>query len=110
MALAGTYEPDEIIVRFREALEDPACPSPVGLLIDTTRSESMATRPPHELARVAQYLEPFSDRIGGRCAVVAPTDVLYGLSRLAGTYAELSGIETRVFRDAAEAIAWLTEG
>lgn len=110
IALAGTYEPDEVITRFREALDDPACPTPVGLLIDTTLSESLATRPPEDIARVSQYLAPFAARVRGRCAVVAPTDVLYGLSRMAGTYAEMTGIDAQVFRDAESALEWLRGG
>ncbi len=42
-----------------------------------------------------------------RVAMVASTELAFGLSRLSATHAEVSGREARVFRDMSEAMAWL---
>jgi hypothetical protein len=45
-----------------------------------------------------------------RRALVANTDVGYGLARMFAAYAEGAAQHVRVFRDIAEAEAWLQEG
>jgi hypothetical protein len=44
---------------------------------------------------------------GTRRAVVAPSDVAFGMARMFASYAERSGQEVRVFRAMREAEAWL---
>lgn len=83
MDLSGTYESRDIVRAFLEAMNDAACPSPVALLIDVSRSGSFATRRSDEFRMVAEFIGPYADRIGGRCAVIAPSDVLFGLSQMA---------------------------
>jgi hypothetical protein len=107
MTFAGTYQPEDVTERFLAALHDSACPSPVALLIDVTRSEVLAERPAAEIRRVAEFLGPYSERIGGRCAVVAPADVLFGLSQMGSVHTERVGVTSRVFRGRDEALAWL---
>ena len=48
-------------------------------------------------------------RVPYRVAVVASTDLTYGLSRVAETYGELAALPSdfRVFRTLAEALGWL---
>jgi len=108
LELAGTYESREVVRQFLEALSDPACPMPVVLLIDVSRSESLATRPAEEIHMVAEFLGPYTDRIGGRCAVVTPSDVHFGLSQMGAVRSEAMGVSARVFRTAGEALAWLS--
>jgi hypothetical protein len=107
MTFAGTYQPEDVTERFLAAIQDPACPRPVALLIDVTRSEVLAERPAAEIRRVAEFLGPYSERIGGRCAVVAPADVLFGLSQMGSVHTERVGVTSRVFRGRDEALAWL---
>jgi len=103
----GTYESDEIARQFVTAMADPACPNQVALLLDVTRSESLATRPAPDIRRVAEFLKDYSGKIGGRCAVVAESDVHFGLSRLGSVYSEGIGVEARAFRDLGGAMKWL---
>ena len=56
--LIGTTEPEEVIRQFKVALADPLATEKVELLLDTTHSESMATRAPHEIRLVAESLNP----------------------------------------------------
>lgn len=110
LELAGTYLPEDIIRTFAAALEDPACPPRVSLLVDVTRSESLATRPAADIRNVARALGPYAERIGGRCAVVASSEVHFGLSQMGAAHSAAVGVEARVFRDREAARAWLASG
>jgi len=57
-------------------------------------------------SRVSDILEPTPEVL---MAIVAPTDVLFGLSRMWESRAEQAGFITRVTRTRAEATAWLEE-
>jgi len=107
MELAGTYESTDIVRQFLAALKDPKCPPHVALLADVSRSDSLASRPTDEIRAVAEFLGPYADRIGGRCAVVASPDVQFGLSQMGSVYSEGVGIATRVFRTRSDALEWL---
>jgi len=107
LEMAGTYEPQDVTRTFLEALADPACPNPAALLVDVSRSESLPSRPAAEIRKVAEFLGPYADRVGGRVAVVAPSDVHFGLSRLGAAHSEKVGIDAQVFRTTAEALTWL---
>jgi hypothetical protein len=107
LSFTGTYEPEDVTERFLAAIADPACPKPVALLVDVSRSEVLAGRPSSEIKRVAEFLGPYADRIGRRCAVVAPSDVQFGLSQMGSVHTERVGVISRVFRGRDEALAWL---
>ena len=107
MEFAGVYEPQDVTRSFLEALADPAFPTPAALLIDVTRSKSLATRPAADIRMVAEFLGPFADRIGGRVAVVASSDVHFGLSQMGAVYSERVGVAAKVFRTTDDALAWL---
>ena len=105
LSFVGAYEPEDIILQFQAALAD--APEKFALLVDTTRSEVLGTRSPSQIRLVAQALAPYSERIGGRCAVVATEDVHFGLSRMGSVYSESVGVEAEVFRTEEEALVWL---
>ncbi len=105
--LVGKYEPDDVITTFMAAMNDPQCPRPATLLVDVRRSETLATAAVADIRRVAEYVGPYAARVGGRLAVVASSDVHFGLSRLGSVYSEGVGVEAQIFRDPESAIAWL---
>jgi hypothetical protein len=49
MSLSGTYDPEDVVREFLAAISDPACPDPVALLVDVTRSESLGSRSPSQI-------------------------------------------------------------
>ncbi|HET9951405.1 MAG TPA: hypothetical protein VFS09_06380, partial [Candidatus Eisenbacteria bacterium] len=108
--LEGEYEPEEILRTFLAAMSDPACPKPVALLVDVSRSESLSKRSPGEIQTVAQALGPFAKRIGGRCAVVATDDLHFGLTRMGSAYSGGVGVDVQVFREMDAALGWLASG
>ena len=105
--LVDQYEPGDIIQQFLAGLADPDCPEKVALLLDTTRSASLEKRSPQEIRRVAVFLEPYIGRIGGRCAVVARSDVHFGMSRMGSAHSAEVGVNAQIFRDPEAALAWL---
>ena len=107
LVASGKYAPEEIPRQFLAGLGDPACPIPVGLLLDVRRSEVLAGRHPDQIRTVAEFLKPYADRIGRRCAVVVTHDAHFGLSRMGAVYAERVGVDAQVFRAMDEALAWL---
>src|SRR5262245_56205250 len=107
MEFVGVYESREIIRQFIEAMRDPKCPQPVALLVDVSRSDSLASRPHEEIRMVAEFLGPYADRIGGRCAVVAPADLHYHLSQMGAIHSRRAGVDAQVFRASEDARGWL---
>jgi hypothetical protein len=107
ISLEGTYEPQDIIRTFVDAMDDPRSPDRAALLLDVTRSESLSGRSPDEIRLVAEFLGPYAERIGGRCAVVAAKDVHFGLSRMGSVYTDGVGVKAEVFRDTESALEWL---
>ena len=107
LVASGKYAPEDIPHQFLAGLADPACPSPVGLLLDVSRSEVLAGRHPDQIRTVAEFLKPYADRIGRRCAVVVSRDAQFGLSRMGSVYAERVGVDAQVFRAMDDALAWL---
>lgn len=107
VAAIGIYEPRDVVHAFLAALNDPACPRPVALMYDVSRSESLATRSTEEIRKMAEFIASHADRIGGRVAVVAPSDVHFGLSRIGAARSEGIGVDAGVFRTTAEGLEWL---
>ena len=108
--LEGQYEPSDIIRQFLAVLADPGCPEEFSLLIDATKSESLDKRSPGDIRYVAEYLGPYRARVRGRCAVVASTNLHFGLSRMGSAYSDRVGVDAQVFRTVPEALEWLRGG
>jgi hypothetical protein len=92
---------------FAKALEDPRFPDSAAFLLDVTRSESLSTRPTDDLRSITEFMGRRAGKIGKRCAILATTDLHYGLMRMAGVFAEEYGVEVKVFRRLEEALDWL---
>jgi len=105
--LLGDYEPEDAIRALHEGLADPACPDPVCLLVDVSRSTSLETRSPNQIRRLVESLAPHAERIGKRCAVLAIRDVHFGLSRMGAVFSGEGGVESAVFREERAALDWL---
>ena len=105
--LEGQYQPSDVIKQFEAALADPRCPEEFSFLIDASKSESLDKRSPADIRGVAEYLGPYRRRVRGRCAVVAVSDLHFGLSRMGSVYSEGVGVESQVFRTVPEAMEWL---
>ena len=105
--IGDDYVPADVIVAFTKIINDPETPVRVSYLVDVTRSEAMKKRSPEEIRHVAEALGPFADRVGGRCAVIAPEGLLFGLSRMGSVYSSGVGVDAQIFKDEASALEWL---
>ena len=62
-------------------------------------------------ALIGQYTHRFEERKGGKSAIVASSDLQYGLSRILETFYEIEGFPTqlKIFRIMNEAMEWLDQ-
>jgi len=102
----GDVSLDEVIGHFDELVHDPACPGRLDVLLDLT---DLTTIPASsQLRLVTRKIEEVSTRVRfGRCAIVAVTDAMFGMTRMFGTLTEGQFAAVRVFRNIDEARAWL---
>ena len=96
----------EVLDHFRVLEGDPNCRDGLDVLLDL--SELSSTPTPDQLRAVSAEIERIRPRVQfGACAVVAPRDVLFGLSRLFEAVAAERFRRMSVFRRVEEAEDWL---
>lgn len=101
--LAGNVTPDQI-QQGRAALQrDPAFRPTFRQLVDAREVET--TRLDTETVQKLSQGSAF--KAGSLRAIVAPRDAVYGMARMFEAYAESCQQRVQVFRDLAEACAWL---
>jgi hypothetical protein len=111
---SGDLTFDEIAKALKSFYENSEMPEKV---IWDGRNASLRNFSPLELEKIATYPTRFNSgetKIkGGMRAIVAPTDLDYGLSRVIEIVAEMAGDELpykiKVFRSMEEATRWLKE-
>lgn len=107
LRLGGLYDTSDIRAALIAALDDPARPEITGMLFDIRGSRSIAARTADEVRVMAQFLANHAARFGRRLALLADSDAAFGLMRLGAVDIEQRGVDSRAFRDASEADAWL---
>jgi len=96
----------EVAEHFRTLFLDPACPERLDVLLDL--SEMTSVPGVEQLKAVPGEIGRIRDRVRFEaCAIVATSDLLFGLTRMFEVFAEEQFRTTCVFRDASEAEAWL---
>ena len=96
----------EVIDHFRALERDPACRDHLDVVLDLGDLSSIPT--PDQLRAVSVEIAQIQPKIRfGACAIVAKTDVLFGMSRMFEALAEERFRAIRVFRTVDEAEAWL---
>ncbi|NUO65304.1 MAG: hypothetical protein HOQ11_03255 [Gemmatimonadaceae bacterium] len=107
----GASAPADVAAAMDAAIADDACPALRGLLLDARGSTTAARRSSLEIRAIAENVASQADRFGGRLALLAQTDVVYGLMRMGEVWVQAGGrVRSRVFRDEGEALAWLAPG
>ena len=109
LAFMGDYSADDILSVADRAFADPALPREVRLLVDVTRSRSLAGRSAGELRTAVDHFRPWRSRIGNRSAVLVGSPLQFGLIRMAMAFGEKHGFTARIFRTEAEAVDWLSQ-
>jgi hypothetical protein len=103
---SGATNEDEIIVLSKRLRADPEFSHNYDALVDNTHLDQPPTG--EELRQLA---EPRSQAGGPdtKLAVIAPTDITYGTSRMHQMLAESRNpLQIQVFRDRSSALKWLS--
>lgn len=96
----------EVLEHFRKLAAEPALPQPLNVLLDLSKLESLPES--DQLRTVAGEVEALAGPVRwGAIAIVAESDLLFGMARMFGILAEGHFRQTGVFRSLAEAEAWL---
>ena len=110
--LTGELTLDEILNALKSFWE--AHTLTLNLLWDA-RSAKLSQLKSEEVAKItgfiSQYKHRFEERKGGKAAIVASSNLQYGLSRILGTFYEIEGFPTqlKIFRILDEAMEWLDQ-
>jgi len=101
---AATFH--EVIEHFRALHADPEVTERLSVLLDLTELASVPER--DQLRAIAGEVKDMRDRVQWNAlSIVAPSDLLFGMSRVFGIFAEGHFAHTGVFRTRAEAERWL---
>ncbi len=103
----GNVTPDEVFEHFRVLERDPECPARLDVLLDLNACTSVPDR--HQLRGVSGQIGRIRDKVRFEdCAIVAGSDVLFGMSRMFEVFASAWFREVRVCRARDEAESWLS--
>lgn len=109
LTMQGASSPGEVTAMIDAALQDERRPTLRGLLLDARESTTAAKRSSAQIRGLAEEVARRAAEFGGRLALLAKSDVVYGLMRMGEVWVQASGkVQSRVFRDEDEALAWLT--
>jgi hypothetical protein len=103
---AGDVRVAEILEHFAALLADSALPERPDVLLDLSQTTSNPDS--GQIHAVAEEVKVLREKLRwGAIAIVAQRDLLFGMSRVFEVFAQPAFREIRVFRDHAEAEAWL---
>jgi hypothetical protein len=98
----------EVVDHFRQLGRDSRIKPGCDVILDLSFQTAMPTS--EQLDDIAAIIEDVVEIIPfGRCAVIAPQDLVYGLGRMFQGFTWPLFTGTKVLRNNAEAIAWLDE-
>ena len=104
---SGEVDFAQVLEHFQVLEADPARPDRLDVLLDLTPIESLPDR--GQVRGVTQEMASLLPAVGWGCiALVAHSDVGFGVARMLGTLLEEVFEETMVFRVRDEAEQWLT--
>jgi len=105
--LIGTVDASDLEQHFKDLSQDDRYISPMKKLVDCRSCDDYRLSTADE-QKLASLKEVFADKFHNeRCAIVAPTNLLYGSNRSFQEQSFDSVIQTMVFRNINDAITWL---
>ena len=105
----GDYTSDGLRRAGERGLESDDVPTPVAVLLDMSGSAGVGKKSSDDLRQTGEFFGQRRELIT-RVAVLAPSDVVYGLMNIGSVFATAARVPTRPFRDRGEAMEWLREG
>ena len=104
----GAVTQQEVFDHFRQLGRDARLRPLCDVLLDVSFQTRLPTA--DQLNEIAAVLEDMHELMPfGRCAVVAPEDLAYGLGRMFQGFAWPMFTGMRVFRNNSDAVTWLNE-
>ena len=105
--LIGTVDFDALARHFTELHQDARYIPPMKKLVDCRLCDDYRVTTAEE-QKLASLKEGYADKFHHeRCAIVAPSNLLYGANRAFQEQSFDSVIDTMVFRNITDAVAWL---
>ena len=102
----GAVTLQEVVGHFGELRRSSACPKRLDVLLNLSEQTSVPAA--GNLRDVTKAIGSVRSKVEfGICAIVAGTDVLFGMLRMFEVFAERHFRETHVFRGVEEAELWL---
>jgi hypothetical protein len=102
----GDANPEEVNNHFRDLACDPERPDQLNVLLDLTEVTSIPES--GQIRGVGITLRKYGSILKfNACAIVAGSDVLFGMMRMFEVFARDSFVVTQVFRSTADAEVWL---
>lgn len=99
---------EEAEALFRAIVNDPALAPGFDVLLDLSAQAWLPETA--DVRQESEWLDAVRERVGfRRFAAVAPSDILFGMSRMFAALNEKAFEEARVFRSRDEADRWLDE-
>lgn len=108
VSAVGAYASQELRDVGGAALTEDSEGPPVPVLLDMSLAEGLADRPSEQIRTTVEHFVALRHRVR-RVAIIASEDLVYGLMAQAKTFAWLGELETQVFREREEGLAWLRE-
>jgi hypothetical protein len=102
----GDYTSPELKRAGARALEDPGVDGKARVLLDMSGAAGMAKRSQEELRETAHLFSSMGGDVEA-VAILAPDDLSFGLMRVGLAYYTASGERAEIFRERAQALAWL---
>lgn len=104
----GVVTDEEFLATYKSHHQDPRFEQSHDILVDLRDADS-GVRSPEALRSIATFRSRLLGDAAGnpRVAVVAPTDISYGLARMYEAYSDALPFEFVVFKDIGAALAWL---
>jgi len=97
---------DEVFQHFRMLEDERQLPQPLDVLLDLSGISSVPDAA--QIQSVAGVIWRMLDKVSwGNCAIVATSDLVYGVSRILEVRSEESFLATQVFREIDAAEGWL---
>jgi hypothetical protein len=104
----GAVTQAEVVEHFRQLGRDARLRPNCDVLLDLTFQTRLPTA--DQMNDVAAVMEDMHELMPfGRCAVIAPEDLAYGLGRMFQGFAWPMFTGMRIFRNQADAVTWLDE-
>ena len=105
--IADTVTFEQVVAHLKSLSEDPRYRPPMNKLVDfrKCRKYDLTREQAEKFATLNRELSDFF--LNEKCAIVAPGDLEYGMSRVHEMYTSGSGLDIQVFRKMPDALDWL---